>query len=203
MANGVRKRRRWLGRAIVVVLVGWRRRSWSRRRGGAGPQGLDPSLITTVKRGDLRHRGARDRQGAAAREGRGEVQGGRPGAQGVRRRGRQGEEGAARCLQLDPTDYERRACAKAEAERRPRAQNALEFAELTLERRQKGLAEAAAWRRSTSTPPLSDVQGQEGGGADGRGGATTPRSRPSCTTRASSRPWTAPSPSAASSRARW
>src|SRR5690348_18255901 len=52
MANGARKRHWVRNSAILVVLVS-AVVVFITRRGGAGPREIDPSLITTVKRGDL------------------------------------------------------------------------------------------------------------------------------------------------------
>src|SRR5262245_39225806 len=52
MANGVRRRRRWLPPVIILALIAIVALVVT-KRGGAGPKELDPSLITTVKRGDL------------------------------------------------------------------------------------------------------------------------------------------------------
>jgi membrane fusion protein, macrolide-specific efflux system len=135
MANGTRKRRRWLapviivGLLVIVVLV-------VARRGGAGPKELDQSLITTVKRGDLpievletgkvQPREKVEIKSKVA----GQVQ------KVFVDAGDRVKKGQL-LLQLDPTDYERDV-AKTEADVAA-AKNALEFSQLSLDRRQKGL----------------------------------------------------------------
>ena len=57
MANPVRKRRRWVPFLVMFIIVGGIVGLWLASRGSAASFGrnkpLDPTLITTVKRGDL------------------------------------------------------------------------------------------------------------------------------------------------------
>ena len=135
MANGTRKRRRWLAPTIIVVLLAGGAVLYS-RRGGAGPKELDPSLITTVKRGDL----AIEVLETGKVQPREKVEIKSKVAGQVLKvfvdAGDKVKKGQL-LLQLDPTDYERDV-AKCEADVAA-AKNALEFSQLSLDRRQKGL----------------------------------------------------------------
>ncbi|HEX9105065.1 MAG TPA: efflux RND transporter periplasmic adaptor subunit [Polyangia bacterium] len=136
MANGVRKKRHWVRNSAILVLLAGVVVVFVTRRGGAGPKELDPSLITTVKRGDLaievletgkvQPREKVEIKSKVA----GQVQKVFVDAGDHVRKGQP-------LLQLDPTDYERDV-AKCEADVAA-AKNALEFSQLSLDRRQKGL----------------------------------------------------------------
>src|SRR4051794_12712518 len=135
MANGVRKRRRWIAPVIVIALI-LAGVALFAKRGGAGPKELDPSLITTVKRNDLsievletgkvQPREKVEIKSKVA----GQVQKVFVDAGDHVKKGQL-------LLQLDPTDYERDV-SKCEADVAA-AKNALEFSQLSLDRRQKGL----------------------------------------------------------------
>lgn len=135
MANGVRKRHWVRNSAIVVMLVG-AVVVFVTRRGGAGPKELDPSLITTVKRSDL----AIEVLETGKVQPREKVEIKSKVAGQVQKvlvdAGDHVKKGQL-LLQLDPTDYERDV-AKCEADVAA-AKNALEFSQLSLDRRQKGL----------------------------------------------------------------
>ena len=156
MANGVRKRRRWVWPVIIAILVGGAALAIT-RRGGAGPREIDPSLITTVKRGDLsievletgkvQPREKVDVKSKVA----GQV------LKVFVDAGDKVKKGQL-LLQLDPIDYERNV-AKCEADVAA-AQNALEFSQLTLDRRQKGLAERGVAQIDVDTA-LSDVKAKK------------------------------------------
>lgn len=135
MANGVRKRRRWLWPAIIVVLVGGGTLA-ATRRGGAGPKELDPSLITTVKRGDLAIEVLET--GKVQPREKVEIKS-KVAGQVVKVYADAGDKvkRGQLLLQLDPIDYERQV-ARTEADVES-AKNALDFAQLSLDRRQKGL----------------------------------------------------------------
>jgi membrane fusion protein, macrolide-specific efflux system len=135
MANAPRKRRRWLAPTIVLVLLGAGGVLYS-RRGGAGPKELDPSLITTVKRSDLSIEVLET--GKVQPREKVEIKS-KVAGQVLKvfvDAGDKVKKGQL-LLQLDPTDYERDV-AKCEADVAA-AKNALEFSELSLDRRQKGL----------------------------------------------------------------
>jgi len=156
MANGARKRHWVRNSAILVVLVS-AVVVFITRRGGAGPREIDPSLITTVKRGDLaievletgkvQPREKVDIKSKVA----GQV------TKVFVDAGDKVKKGQL-LLQLDPIDYERQV-AKTEADVAA-AKNALEFAELTLGRRQKGLAERGVAQIDVDTA-LSDVKAKK------------------------------------------
>jgi macrolide-specific efflux system membrane fusion protein len=135
MANGVRKRHWVRNSAILVVLVG-AVVVFVTRRGGAGPKELDQSLITTVKRTDL----AIEVLETGKVQPREKVEIKSKVAGQVQKvfvdAGDHVKKGQL-LLQLDPTDYERDV-AKCEADVAA-AKNALEFSQLSLDRRQKGL----------------------------------------------------------------
>ncbi|MCU1280803.1 MAG: putative rane protein, partial [bacterium] len=135
MANGVRKRRRWLPPVIILVLAAVGALIYT-RRGAAGPKELDPSLITTVKRGDLAIEVLET--GKVLPREKVEIKS-KVAGQVLKvfvDAGDRVKKGQL-LLQLDPTDYERDV-AKCEADVAA-AKNALEFAQLSLDRRQKGL----------------------------------------------------------------
>ena len=156
MANGVRKRHWVRNSAILVVLVG-AVVVFVTRRGGAGPKELDPSLITTVKRGDLaievletgkvQPREKVDVKSKVA----GQV------LKVYVDAGDRVKKGQL-LLQLDPIDYERQV-AKSEADVAA-AKNAIEFAQLTLERRQKGLQERGVAQMDVDTA-LADLKAKK------------------------------------------
>jgi HlyD family secretion protein/macrolide-specific efflux system membrane fusion protein len=139
MANGNarngRRRRRWLVPAIVLVIVAGVVVAIA-KRGGAGPKELDQSLIKTVKRGDL----AIDVLETGKVQPREKVEVKSKVAGQVQKvfvdAGDHVTKGQL-LLQLDPTDYQRDV-AKTEADVAA-AKNALEFSQLSLDRRQKGL----------------------------------------------------------------
>ena len=135
MANAVRKRRRWIAPVIVVAAIVAGVVVFS-KRGGAGPKELDPSLITTVKRNDL----AIEVLETGKVQPREKVEIKSKVAGQVQKvfvdAGDKVKKGQL-LLQLDPTDYERDV-AKCEADVAA-AKNALEFSQLSLDRRQKGL----------------------------------------------------------------
>jgi len=135
MANGVRKRRRWLPPVIILALVAIVALVVA-KRGGAGPKELDPSLITSVKRGDL----AIEVLETGKVQPREKVEIKSKVAGQVQRifvdAGDRVKKGQP-LLQLDPTDYQRDV-AKTEADVAA-AKNLLEFSQLSLDRRQKGL----------------------------------------------------------------
>ncbi|HEY2746039.1 MAG TPA: efflux RND transporter periplasmic adaptor subunit [Polyangia bacterium] len=156
MANGSRKRRRWIAPVVVLVIIGIVVAVFA-KRGGAGPKELDPSLITTVKRSDLaievletgkvQPREKVDVKSKVA----GQV------LKVFVDAGVKVKKGQL-LLQLDPIDYERNV-AKTEADVAA-AKNALEFSELTLDRRQKGLAERGVAQIDVDTA-LSDVKAKK------------------------------------------
>jgi HlyD family secretion protein/macrolide-specific efflux system membrane fusion protein len=135
MANGVRKRRRWIAPVIVIALIVGGVVLFA-KRGGAGPKELDPSLITTVKRNDLSIEVLET--GKVQPREKVEIKS-KVAGQVLKvfvDAGDKVKKGQL-LLQLDPTDYERDV-AKCEADVAA-AKNALEFSELSLDRRQKGL----------------------------------------------------------------
>jgi HlyD family secretion protein/macrolide-specific efflux system membrane fusion protein len=140
MANG-RKRRRWVwffGAAVIVLAI-----VAMVRRGGAGPKELDASLIVPVKRGDLKLEVIET--GKVQPREKVEVKS-KVAGQVERVLVVEGEHvgKGQQLLRIDATDF-RRDVAKTEADVAraeadvASAKNALEFANLTLERRQKGL----------------------------------------------------------------
>ncbi|MGZ3427710.1 MAG: efflux RND transporter periplasmic adaptor subunit [Polyangia bacterium] len=157
MANGVRKRRHWVrNSAILLLLVGGAVLFFT-KRGGAGPKELDQTLITTVKRADLsievletgkvQPREKVEIKSKVA----GQVQKVFVDAGDHVKKGQL-------LLQLDPTDYERDV-AKCEADVAA-AKNALEFSQLSLDRRQKGLAERGVAQMDVDTA-ASDVRAKK------------------------------------------
>jgi HlyD family secretion protein/macrolide-specific efflux system membrane fusion protein len=156
MANGVRKRRRWLPPVIILVLVGLGALAYT-RRGAAGPKELDQSLITTVKRNDL----AIEVLETGKVEPREKVEVKSKVAGQVVKvfvdAGDRVTKGEL-LLQLDPIDYQRNV-AKCEADVAA-AKNALEFAELSLDRRRKGLEERGVAQMDVDTA-ASDVRAKK------------------------------------------
>jgi len=156
MANGVRKRRRWLWPAIVVVLLGGGAFAVT-RRGGGGQKALDPSLLTTVKRGDL----AIEVLETGKVQPREKVEIKSKVAGQVLKvfvdAGDRVKKGQL-LLQLDPIDYERQV-ARTDADVAA-AKNALEFSELSLDRRQKGLEQRGVAQMDVDTA-LSDVKAKK------------------------------------------
>jgi RND family efflux transporter MFP subunit len=156
MANGVRKRRRWLMPAIFAVLIIGVVVFFT-KRGGAGPKELDQTLITTVKRADLsievletgkvQPREKVEIKSKVA----GQVQKVFVDAGDHVKKGQL-------LLQLDPTDYERDV-AKCEADVAA-AKNALEFSQLSLDRRQKGLEQRGVAQMDVDTA-ASDVRAKK------------------------------------------
>lgn len=157
MANGVKKRRRrWLAPVIVLALVGAGVVLWV-KRGAAGPKELDQSLIQAVKRGDLaievletgkvQPREKVEIKSKVA----GQVQKVFVDAGDHVRKGQL-------LLQLDPTDYERDV-AKTEADVAS-AKNALEFSQLSLQRRENGLAQRGVAQMDVDTA-ASDVRAKK------------------------------------------
>ncbi|HXU73119.1 MAG TPA: efflux RND transporter periplasmic adaptor subunit [Polyangia bacterium] len=156
MANGTRKRRRWVVPVVVVLISGGVVFAFA-KRGGAGPKDLDPSLITTVKRNDLaievletgkvQPREKVDVKSKVA----GQV------AKVFVDAGDRVKKGQL-LLQLDPIDYERQV-AKSEADVAA-AKNAVDFAQLTLERRQNGLKERGVAQMDVDTA-MADLRGKK------------------------------------------
>jgi HlyD family secretion protein/macrolide-specific efflux system membrane fusion protein len=135
MANGVRKRRRWVPAVIVLAIAG-AIVAVVAKRGGAGPKELDPTLITKVKRADLAIEVLET--GKVQPREKVEVKSKVSGqvAKVLVDAGDRVKKGQL-LLQLDPVDYERNV-AKTDADVAA-AKNALEFSELQLERKEKGL----------------------------------------------------------------
>ena len=156
MANGVRKRHWFRNSAIVVVLAGVGAFAYT-RRGSAGPKELDPSLITTVKRNDL----AIEVLETGKVQPREKVEIKSKVAGQVQKvfvdAGDKVKKGQL-LLQLDPTDYERDV-AKCEADVAA-AKNALEFSQLSLDRRQKGLQERGVAQMDVDTA-AADVKAKK------------------------------------------
>ncbi|HEX6835044.1 MAG TPA: efflux RND transporter periplasmic adaptor subunit [Polyangia bacterium] len=156
MANGVRKRHWVRNSAILVVLVG-AVVVFVTRRGGAGPKELDPSLITTVKRGDLPIEVLET--GKVQPREKVEIKSKVAGLvlKVFVDAGDKVKKGQL-LLQLDPIDYQRQV-AKSEADVAA-AKNAVEFAQLTLERRQKGLQERGVAQMDVDTA-LADLKAKK------------------------------------------
>jgi HlyD family secretion protein/macrolide-specific efflux system membrane fusion protein len=135
MANTTRKRRRWLAPVLVLVVVAIVVVAVA-KRGGAGPKALDASLIQPVKRGDLAIEVLET--GKVQPREKVEIKSKVAGqvAKVFVDAGDHVKKGQP-LLQLDPVDYERNV-AKTEADVAA-AKNALEFSELSLARREKGL----------------------------------------------------------------
>jgi macrolide-specific efflux system membrane fusion protein len=156
MANGVRKRRRWLAPVIILVIalvvVGV-----VVKRGAAGPKELDASLIQTVKRGDLPIEVLET--GKVQPREKVEVKSKVAGqvAKVFVDAGDHVKKGQL-LLQLDPTDYERDV-AKTEADVAS-AKNALEFSQLSLQRRENGLAQRGVAQMDVDTA-ASDVRAKK------------------------------------------
>lgn len=155
-SNGTRKRRRWLPWAITLVVIGGIVLAVA-KRGGAGPKELDPSLITVVKRGDL----AIDvlETGKVQPREKVEIKSKVPGqvSKIFVDAGDKVKKGEL-LLQLDPVDYQR-SVNKAEADVAA-AKNALEFAQLQLDRRKKGLAERGVAQMDVDTA-AADVRAKQ------------------------------------------
>jgi macrolide-specific efflux system membrane fusion protein len=156
MANATRKRRRWLAPAIVIVLIGGGALAVT-KRGGAGPKELDQSLITTVKRSDLAIEVLET--GKVQPREKVEVKSKVSGqvAKVFVDAGDHVKKGQ-QLLLLDPTDYERDV-SKCEADVAA-AKNALEFSELSLDRRQKGLEARGVAQMEVDTAS-SDVRAKK------------------------------------------
>jgi membrane fusion protein, macrolide-specific efflux system len=156
MANAVRKRRRWGWWIIVLVLVAGGGVYASRRGHGNAPK-IDPTLVTEVKRGDL----AIEVIETGKVQPREKVEIKSKVAGQVLKvfvdAGNRVKKGQL-LLQLDPVDYER-SVAKCEADVAA-AKNALEFSELQLQRRQKGLEERGVAQIDVDTA-LSDVKAKK------------------------------------------
>jgi HlyD family secretion protein/macrolide-specific efflux system membrane fusion protein len=156
MANGVKKRRRWLAPSIIVVLIIGAAIAYT-KRGSAGPKELDQSLITAVKRGDL----PIDVLETGKVQPREKVEIKSKVAGQVLKvfvdAGQQVKKGQA-LLQLDPTDYERDV-SRTEADVAA-AKNALEFSQLSLDRRQKGLEQRGVAQMDVDTA-ASDVRAKK------------------------------------------
>src|SRR5437870_8571993 len=156
MANGVRKRRRWLAPSIILVIIIGIAIAWA-KRGGAGPKELDQSLITAVKRADL----PIDVLETGKVQPREKVEIKSKVAGQVQRvfvdAGDRVKKGQL-LLQLDPTDYERDV-SKTEADV-AQAKNSLEFSQLSLDRRQKGLEQRGVAQIDVDTA-ASDVRGKK------------------------------------------
>ena len=156
MANGVRKRRRWGWWIIVVVLVAGGGVYASRRTHGNVPK-IDPTLVTEVKRNDL----AIEVIETGKVQPREKVEIKSKVAGQVLKvlvdAGNRVKRGQL-LLQLDPVDYERNV-AKCEADVAA-AKNALEFSELQLSRRQKGLESRGVAQIDVDTA-LSDVKAKK------------------------------------------
>jgi membrane fusion protein, macrolide-specific efflux system len=157
MANGVRKRRHWVRNSAIVVVLAGAAVLFVTKRGGAGPKELDPSLITTVKRSDL----AIEVLETGKVQPREKVEIKSKVAGQVLKvfvdAGDKVKKGQL-LLQLDPTDYERDV-AKCEADVAA-AKNALEFSELSLDRRQKGLQERGVAQMDVDTA-AADVRAKK------------------------------------------
>ena len=158
MANPVRKRRRWVPFLVMFIIVGGIVGLWLASRGSAASFGrnkpLDPTLITTVKRGDLPIEVLET--GKVQPREKVEVKSKVSGqvAKVLVDAGDRVRKGQL-LLQLDPVDYERNV-AKSEADMAA-AQNALEFSELQLQRREKGLADRGVTQMDVDTAK-SDVK---------------------------------------------
>jgi macrolide-specific efflux system membrane fusion protein len=156
MANVVKKRRRWLAPSIIVVLIIGAAIAYT-KRGSAGPKELDQSLITAVKRGDL----PIDVLETGKVQPREKVEIKSKVAGQVLKvfvdAGQQVKKGQA-LLQLDPTDYERDV-SRTEADVAA-AKNALEFSQLSLDRRQKGLEQRGVAQMDVDTA-ASDVRAKK------------------------------------------
>jgi RND family efflux transporter MFP subunit len=158
MANPVRKRRRWVPVLVVLIILAGGGGILVATRGSAatfnGGKPLDQSLITTVKRGDLPIEVLET--GKVQPREKVEVKSKVSGqvAKVLVDAGDKVKKGQL-LLQLDPVDYQRNV-AKSEADMAA-AQNALEFSELQLQRRQKGLEERGVTQMDVDTAK-SDVK---------------------------------------------
>jgi macrolide-specific efflux system membrane fusion protein len=156
MANGIRKRRRWGWWIIGVVLVAGGIVFWARRGHGGAPK-IDPSLVTEVKRADLAIEVIET--GKVQPREKVEIKSKVSGqvAKVFVDAGDHVRKGQL-LLQLDPVDYER-SVARTEADVAA-AENALEFSELQLSRRQKGLESRGVAQIDVDTA-LSDVKAKK------------------------------------------
>jgi HlyD family secretion protein/macrolide-specific efflux system membrane fusion protein len=156
MANGARKRRRWGWWIVVAVLVAGGAVYAARRGHGSGPK-IDPTLITEVKRGELAIEVIET--GKVQPREKVEVKSKVAGqvAKVFVDAGNRVKKSQL-LLQLDPVDSQR-SVARSEADLAA-AQNALEFAELQLARRQKGLAERGVAQIDVDTA-LSEVKAKK------------------------------------------
>ena len=156
MANGVRRRRRWWPLVVILMLVGLGALAYT-RRGAAGPKELDPSLITTVKRSDL----AIEVLETGKVQPREKVEIKSKVAGQVLKvfvdAGDSVKKGQL-LLQLDPVDYERQV-SRTEADVAA-AKNALEFSQLSLQRRQTGLKERGVAQMDVDTA-AADVRAKQ------------------------------------------
>jgi HlyD family secretion protein/macrolide-specific efflux system membrane fusion protein len=156
MANGVRKRRRWGWVFIIAGLIVGGAVFAARRGHGHAPK-IDPALVTEVKRGDLAIEVIET--GKVQPREKVEVKSKVSGqvAKVFVDAGNRVKKGQL-LLQLDPVDYERNV-AKTEADVAA-AENSLEFSELQLARRQKGLESRGVAQIDVDTA-LSDVKGKK------------------------------------------
>jgi macrolide-specific efflux system membrane fusion protein len=156
MANGARKRRTWLPISIAAVIVIGVVLVFV-KRSGAGPKEIDQALITKVKRGDLAIEVLET--GKVQPREKVDVKSKVPGQvlKVFVEAGDRVKKGQL-LLQLEPVDYERQV-AKTEADVAA-AENALEFAQLQLERRQRGL-EARGVAQSDVDFATSDVKAKK------------------------------------------
>jgi len=156
MANGARKRRTWLPISIIAVIVA-AGVLVAVKRSGAGPKEIDQALITKVKRGDLAIEVLET--GKVQPREKVDVKSKVPGQvmKVFVEAGDRVKKGQL-LLQLEPVDYERNV-AKTEADVAA-AENALEFAQLQLDRRQRGL-EARGVAQSDVDFAMSDVRAKK------------------------------------------
>jgi RND family efflux transporter MFP subunit len=156
MANGNRKRRPWLPLILGIIVIAGIGLVIT-KRSGAGPKEIDSSLVTKVKRTDLAIEVLET--GKVQPREKVEVKSKVSGqvARVMVDAGDRVKKGQL-LLQLDPVDYERQVAMR-EADVAS-AQNALEFAQLQLERREKGLAERAVAQIDVETAK-SDVKAKK------------------------------------------
>jgi len=156
MANGNRKRRPWLPLILGIIVIAGIGLVIA-KRSGAGPKEIDSSLVTKVKRTDLAIEVLET--GKVQPREKVEVKSKVSGqvARVMVDAGDRVKKGQL-LLQLDPVDYERQVAMR-EADVAS-AQNALEFAQLQLERREKGLAERAVAQIDVETAK-SDVKAKK------------------------------------------
>jgi membrane fusion protein, macrolide-specific efflux system len=156
MANEPRRRRRWGWWIIVAVLIAGGGVYASRRGHGNAPK-IDPTLVTEVKRGELAIEVIET--GKVQPREKVEIKSKVAGqvAKVLIDAGQRVKKGQL-LIQLDPVDYERNV-AKSEADVAA-AKNALEFSELQLQRRQKGLESRGVAQIDVDTA-LSDVKAKK------------------------------------------